>query len=175
MRASECYAEALFAAAEDLDAIRAVRGELQDLAALCARWSWYLNDPRTGPEEKARAMGELLGDQAHPLTLQFFLLLLRRRHLKHLPAAAERYGRICDQRDGHVTVRLRVPYPLEAGLLEQLKRRLAEKGLISGERPDQTEFQIQLDKELIGGFIAESNGMQIDASVKSALTRLHTG
>ena len=134
---------------------------------------WYLNDPQVGTEEKTDVLRALLMGKVHSLTLQFILLLLSRNHLKHMPAAIGRFEQICDDYYGKATVRLRVPYELTPGLLERLKLQLVERGLMHGHSAEKVTFQVELDESLIGGFIAECDGVQIDTSLKSALTKLH--
>ena len=172
MRAYESYAEALYKSAEDLGQIGSVSEELHEVEMLYAVCRRYLNDPRLSIRDKASFLREALTGKLHPLTLEFLLLLLGRNHLKYLPAAAGWYHHLSDRYSGRVTVRLRIPFDLDHRLMERLKDRFVDDGLIPGASADKAEFHVELDSSLIGGFIADCGGKQIDASLKTALVRL---
>ena len=172
MRAYESYAEALFYAAEALGEIQQIAEDATVMDELFATCGWFLNDPRVGKDDKAAFLTAALSDYLHPLAIEFLLLTLGRHHLRHVPAAIEWFRHLYDRYLGRATVRIRVPYELDAQLLEQLKSRLISDGLVPGGSLEKTEFQVVVDNSLIGGFIADSNGMQIDASLESALTKI---
>ena len=171
MRAADSYAQALFGAVESAGDLRAAADELDALRGLYLECGRYLNDPLIGAEEKGGLLRDLLTDQVQPLTLEFLLFLLRRRHLAYLPAAADRFRYLCDGYFGIATVLLRLPCELEPEVLARLKLELADLGLIPG--AEKAEYRIKLDKDIIGGFIADCNGMQIDASLRTALAKLN--
>jgi ATP synthase F1 delta subunit len=172
MRAYETYAEALFKAAEALDQVGGISEELHDVEMLYAVCRWYLNDPRISVRDKASFLREALAADFHPLTIEFLLLLLGRHHLKHFPAAAGWYHHLSDRHFGRATVRLRIPFDLDHRLIERLEDRFVSDGLIPAGNAGNVEFHVELDKDLIGGFIADCNGRQIDASLKTALKNL---
>ena len=173
MRTYESYAEALYQAAEELGQIGNVADELHEVEMLYATCRWYLNDPRISTRDKASFLQETLADGFQPLTVAFLQFLLGRHHLKHLPAAAGWYHHLSDRHFGRVTVRLRIPYDLDYGLIEQLKSSFVRDGLIPGECEENAELHVELEHSLIGGYIADCNGKQIDASLKTALIKLN--
>ena len=175
MRAYESYAEALFYAAEDLGQIGGVADELHEVELLYAVCRWYLDDPRFSIRDKASFLRATLRDDFLPLTVEFLLFLLGRQHLKYLPAAAGWFHHLSDRYFDRASVHLRVPFDLDLRLVEQLRSRFVRDGLIPGESADNAEFHIELDQSLIGGFIAECNGKQIDASLRTALNQLYAG
>ena len=174
MRAYESYAEALFSAAESLEHIEGIGEELHVVEELFSQCGWFLHDPLISTTKKSIFLRDALIGHIHPLTLEFLLLMLSRHHLKHLHKAIERFRYLSDRHFGKATVHLRIPYEMEPALLEQLKSRLLQDGLIPVESAGKTEFVIELDKSVIGGFIAVCDGMQIDASLKTKLVKLHT-
>jgi F0F1-type ATP synthase delta subunit len=172
MRAHEAYAESLFDAALALGCLDEVYGELPSVAGLMEECGRYLRDPHVGTAEKTSVLLDLLTGKVHPLTLQFLLLVLGRGHLRHMSDASKRFMQECADYYGYTTVRLRIPFEPDPGLLERLRPRLAEHGLISGRSMEKAEFQIELEEGLIGGFIAQCGGSQIDASLRTALVKL---
>jgi F0F1-type ATP synthase delta subunit len=103
------------------------------------------------------------------MTLEFCLLMIQRGYIKHLSAAAEHYRRLCGVADEIIS--LRVPFAPDEELAERLKARLADDGLIAHDIVDKAFFDVKLDRDLIGGFIAYYGGHQIDASIKTAITK----
>ena len=168
----ERYAEALYNTAEKLGCADAVVVELSDMEALMDRCSGYLSNPLISTTKKAALLREILTGKVSPLMLEYILLMTMRRHLRHFYNSAEHFRKLCS-RDKAV-VRLRVPFRPGDDMLEQLMGRLTKEKLIP-ENAKQTEFQIEEDKELIGGFVASYNGYQIDTSFRTALNKLRRG
>ena len=168
----ERYAEALYNAAESLECSGVVAGELPAMEDLITQCGAYLKNPLANAAQKAATLRELLSGKINPLTLEFILLLTARRHLKHLSAASEHFRQLSGH--GKAVVKLRVPFEMERGMLEQIKERLEKEKLIP-EGVKETEFQIVEDKELIGGLVANCNGYQIDTSLKTALRKIRKG
>lgn len=168
---SEKYARALFGASTDLGCVEDVADELPALRELAQRCAEYLNSPRVDIRVKVAAVQDTLSGRVNALTLEFFKLILRRCHLKHLSGVPEHFKRMCDDYSHKATVTLRTPFALDRETVGRLKSRFERDGLIPASAESIT-FKVTEDKDLIGGFIAQCNGRQIDASVKSQLTKV---
>jgi len=162
----EVYAEALFAASEQLCRTNAVAEELPAVDELLRQCGEQLKDPLISVERKTAALRDALSREIDQLTLELVLLMTTRRHLKHFHATANQFRLLSGH--GKTVVRLRVPFLPGQELLEQLKQRLAREKLITCET-DQARFQIIEDSGLIGGFIATCDGYQIDTSLRTTL------
>ena len=171
IQVSERYAEALFSASTMLGCIGDVADELPEITSLVRQCGEYLYSPRVTADEKNALLGELLSDKFSPVTLEFLALMLKRRHLKYLAGAAERFRHMCDDFFCRATVSLRVPFAPDQELLDRLKSRFALEGLIP-ENAENVSFQVTEDKEIIGGFIAYCNGHQIDVSIRTLLANI---
>jgi len=165
----ERYAEALYKAAQSLECLDDVAGELTAMEGILTQCAAYFGNPLIGAGAKAAILQTLLSGKISPLMLEFILLMTTRRHLKHFRPAAEHF-RYLNGYDKAI-VRLRVPFKPEKDTLEQIKKYLAKEKLVTVDT-EEALFQIIEDKELIGGFVASCDGYQIDTSLKTALHKL---
>ena len=168
---SERYAEALFSAAVDMGCVDDVSGELQGIKELAEQFSWLFKDPRIVAGEKISLIADALTDKVAPLTLEFLIMILERHHWKHLPGVAESFKRMSDDHFKKVSVFLHVPFKPEQAVLDRMENRFREKGLIPRDAKEITLNTIE-DKDIVGGFIAFCNGHQIDASIRTQLTKI---
>jgi len=166
------YAKALFDASEKLGCTRAVAGELPEVTALAGGCGAYLRNPIFGDAEKTELLTELLSGRVSALTLEFALLLVKRRHLKHLPSIADNFLRLNNNRLGYTDVKIKVPYELPPETLEVMRKKLTAMGLIPELNADKARITVEIDRDVIGGFVAYGEGTQIDASLRTALAKL---
>lgn len=166
------YAQALFEASESLGCTRETEADLPAVAQLAEQCSHYLNNPFVDNDEKVAALKDLLADKICPLTFEFIQLMIRRRHLRHLPAVVMAYEKLCDILYGILSIRLRVPFMPGPDTFERLWEKLVSVGMIPEKNADKIKIQYETEPDLIGGFIAQGNGMIIDASIRSVLSKL---
>lgn len=167
--AYERYAEALFSTAESLGCLDQVACELPVMEELIRQCDAFFKDPLTGADKKCAILRETLSGQISPLILEYIILMITRRHLKHFSAAAGHF-RYLNSRDKAV-VQLRVPFEPDPGMLERLRLLFREEKLVP-ENVKETEIRVIEDKGIIGGFVAYYDGYQIDASLKTAISKL---
>jgi len=167
------YAKALFDASKNLGCTSAVADELPETATLAGKLGRYLDNPMIGGAEKAEALTELLSGRVCDLTLEFVLLIIKRRHLKYLSSVADNFQRLNNIRLGYTDVLVKVPYELPSDTLEKIKLKLAAAGLIPASNADKVRITVEIDEGVIGGFAAYGDGMQIDATLRTALAKLH--
>jgi len=165
----ESYAEALFTTAEKLGCTSVVADELSVMEELLKQSGLFSVSPLISAERTAEVLRETLCGKLSPLTLEFVLLMAAKRHLKHFSAAARKFMKLSGY--GGVVVNLRVAYMPEQDIIDKLKKSFSELELIPADA-DAVELDITEDGELIGGFVASCNGYQIDASLKTRLSRL---
>lgn len=168
-RISKRYAAGLYEAAEELRCTDAVADELLDMASLVELTGESLSGPAISDAEKAALLRELLAGQVSPLTLEFVLLMVSRHVIGKLPEAAEEFERLSGK--AKVVIHLRAPYPLPGEVLAGMIDRLVAEGLVPAGVADRAEFEATVDKSLLGGFIAEYGGRQLDMSFKTVLEK----
>ena len=168
---SERYAEALFGAAVELGCADEVSADLQVVNELAKSFAWFFFDPCISASEKAELLGEVLANQVESLTHEFVAILLKRNHLRYLHEITGYFSRLSDAHFHRVSVFLHVPFSPEPEMLDKLESRFKQKGLIPEDAGEVT-LHIVEDKSIIGGFIAFCNGHQIDASIRTQLTKI---
>jgi len=166
------YANVLYDTAVRLGCVQSVADEMPLMQPLIEACGEYLAGPLVDTGVLSAAMREILPLHFCGLTVAFIVTLAERHHLHLLSNAAQQFININNHESGRRTVMLRVPYWPDDGMLDRLKRRLAEEGLFPAECAEKTGFEITIDTELIGGFVAYCDGYQIDASIKTSLRRL---
>jgi len=171
--ASEKYAEALFDAAKILSCVPAVTEEMGELDEFVKQCGEYLYSPEIGIEKKVALVREFLTGKISSLTLEFFIIMIRRRRVKYIPGVAEHFLKMSDNFSGKIRVHLRIPFEPDEETLKLFRRSLVSRGMIPRGSENEALITVAIEKDLIGGFILYCNGFQIDASLKAAITKLH--
>ena len=126
-----------------------------------------LNSPCVSREEKDRVLCRLFEGTAEGEVLPFFRLLSGRERMELLPAIVKEYHRLKLEEEGGAQGVFRCarrPLPEDLARLEEgLKRR---RGL------SRVELQVELDPELLGGFVLQLQGVTYDKSVSGMLRGL---
>jgi F0F1-type ATP synthase delta subunit len=169
-KVAQSYASALHIAAAEMGCIDAVAEDLLAAEALVAQCKDYLFSPMYTWRKKANMLREFLTGVMQPLTIEFMALMLSRRQIHSLPEAAGCFRAL----SGHAAtvVQLRVPYEPDEALLKKLRGYFAESHLVSADKAEQAVIEVEIDADLIGGYVAYCEGYQIDASLKTALAKI---
>jgi F-type H+-transporting ATPase subunit delta len=163
------YASGLYDAAEEIGCTKNVADELPAMASLVELSGELLAGPMLSDAERTSLLRSILTGQVSPLTLEFVLLMASRHVLNALPDAAAEFEKLSGR--ARVVVRLRVPYPLGDGVLAELRGRLVAEKIIPEKDAARAEFAITIDESLLGGFVAEYGGLQLDTSFKTVLEK----
>lgn len=165
------YAKALFELARERHQADAVARELDTVAEVLAREAElraFFSRPWIGAAAKRSAAAEVatrLG--VSPLTRDFVALMAGRGRAEHLGAIVSAYHGLQDQAAGRVRARVRTATPLAEGeraaLAERLGRALDGKQVV---------LQEVVDRELLGGFVAEVGSVLVDGSLDGELARM---
>ncbi|MCL2664847.1 MAG: F0F1 ATP synthase subunit delta [Defluviitaleaceae bacterium] len=169
-KVAQSYAAALYSAATEMGCAEDIADELTAAENLLNECSGYLYSPLHPWRKKAALLREFLTGHFNPLTIEFMILMLSRRQIKSLPEAASCYRLLSGLAD--TVVRLRVPYEPDELLLKKFRTYFADSKLLSKDKAESAVIEIELDKDLIGGYVAYCNGQQIDASLKTALAKI---
>jgi F0F1-type ATP synthase delta subunit len=166
------YAEALFDAAGALGCGLVVADELPAVCGLLQRFGIFFNNPMIVDAKKCDMLKSVLAGKANPLTIEFVLLLIVRRHLKYLGDAADIFVRMCDTLRGFFTLRIQAAYKPDPDMLGRISAKLVKIGLIPGKFSKNIRFSVEIEPELVGGFVAYGDGVRVDASLKTAFSRI---
>ncbi len=162
------YAQALFDAARDADAVDLVRRELGDfVAALAASASLHdvLADPQVETAAKQRVLVEITrGGQ--PLLTNVLRLLLDRGRFAVVPRLPDFFDELADAGEGVVEVEVVAAVELAPATEEKIVARVHEA---TGRR---VELARRVDPAIIGGLILRIGDVIVDGSVKGRIRQL---
>ena len=163
------YAEALFALAKEGGVIESVTRELDSFVELFSRHSDladFFSSPVVGRDEKIQLLSSALSGQMHELTLNFIILLVRKRREGIAGMVARQMHELLDRQAGRKVAAIAAPMPLERQQLHDLAAQL-------GERYDAAIVpQTKVTPDLLGGLVVQVGDRYVDASVSGKLEEL---
>ena len=168
---AKSYAKALFELAHERHQAAPVEGELERAAALVTEDSALgavLGRPWISPAHKRR-LAEEIGQRLElsKLGRDFLGLVAAGGRADHLGAIAVAYRGLLDAEQGRVRARVRTAVPLTESDRTALGARLSRA--LGGK---QVVIEEVVDKNLVGGFIAEIGSLIVDGSLNGQFARL---
>ena len=168
---AKSYAKALFELAHERQQAAQVEGELERAAALVTEDSALgavLGRPWISPAHKRR-LAEEIGQRLElsKLGRDFLGLVAAGGRADHLGAIAVAYRGLLDVEQGRVRARVRTAVPLTESDRTALGARLSRA--LGGK---QVVIEEVVDKNLVGGFIAEIGSLIVDGSLNGQFARL---
>jgi F-type H+-transporting ATPase subunit delta len=98
---------------------------------------------------------------------RFAQLVVKQGRVTHLRYIAYAYISLYRQEAGILSVKLTTALPIDGELSQRVAR------LMTTDNPDaKLEIENVIDTTIIGGFMLEANSVRLDASIKSALSRI---
>ncbi len=166
-RLAERYAKSVIDLAVETKQLDAVFRDMNLLKASCKTNKdlvSFLKSPVIHADKKEKIFTAIFGKKVSELTYKFSVLLIKKGREGFLPeiaaAAIRQYRRIKHIRQVKMTTAV--------ALSEELKSEIIEK--IKSEIPDQQiELVMNVKKDLIGGFVLETNNTIFDASISRDL------
>jgi F-type H+-transporting ATPase subunit delta len=164
------YARALFSIGAERGDFEKLGQELGDVAAL---WSaspdlrQALENPVFRQSEKQALLQQILPRVAPtPEVQRLVLLLLERRRIGVLPAAARAFRELADAHVGRVRAEITSAEPLGPGELDRVRRSLEQR---TGKK---VILEAAVDPALIGGMVARVGDLVLDGSVRTQIASL---
>jgi F-type H+-transporting ATPase subunit delta len=162
------YARALFEAAADVNAVEAVRADLDGFTRAVASspaLQKVLADPQVDASAKQRVVAEI-ARAGQPLVANTLQLLLERGRMAVLPELNEAYGGLAAEAAG--LVKVDVTSAVELGT-EASERIVARVEAVTGRRVELTQ---RVDPEIIGGLVLRVGDVIVDSSLKARIRQL---
>ena len=168
---AKSYAKALFELARERNQADQVQAELERAAAMVTsdgEVTDVLGRPWISPAARERLADEI-GQRLELSTLgrDFFKLVASHGRADHLAAIADAYRDMLDAAHGRVRARVRTAVPLtqadRSALGDRLRRALGGKQVL---------MEDVVDKNLLGGFVAEIGSLVVDGSLDGQLARM---
>jgi F-type H+-transporting ATPase subunit delta len=169
-RAATPYAKALFALARERDQAELVGRELADAVATfgsAADLRDFFARPWIPAAVKRAVATEVAQSSGlSKLTSDFLALVAERGRTDHLAVIADKYQKLLDQELHRLCARVRTAVPLTDEARGTLSAKLEQ--VLAG-RPVLLE---EIDPKMLGGFVVESGGVVLDASLEGQLEKM---
>ena len=173
------YAEALLTAAKKENALAQVAGEIGSLSPGFIQCSVIFSAPVFPVREQLATVNYVLGDNFHQLTKRFFCLLASMRRLGEIEHIADVFDKMACNEMGKIDLHLEVYSDVtsddetsgdeSAELKDKLINAAGVKGLYDSQNKKNIRLSYKVDKSLLGGFIAECDGLSWDCSLLARL------
>ncbi len=112
---------------------------------------------------------EILEDLFSPfneITIRFIRLITKNKRENILPAIAFSFVKLMQKHRGIVPVKITAPYPLKDETKNNIISKLPQNKEIT------YDVSVEVDEDLLGGFIIRMEDKQIDASIRGRLNDL---
>jgi len=167
------YAEALLTAAKKENALAEVAGDVSSLTHEFVQSSAIFSAPVFPIREQLATVNYALGDKFHPVTKRFFCLLASMRRLGDVEQIAAAFDKMACKEMGMIDLRLDVFSDVPSAndsseIKDKLVQAAGEKGLYDPQNKN-IRLSYKVDKSLLGGFIAECDGLSWDCSLRTRL------
>ena len=161
------YAQAAFEIAQQKEGLEEWRSDLRKIAELAQDTELVslLENPKLPFELKAKLAQEALG-KVNQLALNLAYLLITKGRLSSANQVADEYDRLLDDYHGIGHARVTTAIPLDDTSRGKLGQRL--KAIVGKE----VSLSLQVDPNVLGGFVARIDDRVIDCSIRNKLEML---
>lgn len=167
------YASALFALAQEQNAVDRVAADLQSfdrLVAESADLARLVRSPAFSAEDQTRALSAVLARAGiGGLAANFFQLVASKRRLFAVRDMIRDFASLVDAASGVKRAEVTVAEPLSDAHLEALKAALRE---VSGGKS--VELAVKVDPAIIGGLVVRLGSRMVDGSLRTKLNSIRT-
>jgi F-type H+-transporting ATPase subunit delta len=160
------YAKAVFSLALERELLASVAQDLASIAELLAEsedFGGFFTDPTIEPVDRHAGIDALLKGKANDLTLQFLHFLVDKTRIVALPEICAAFDAMHDDHMGIQKVRVVSARPLADEQVTTLKERLSKRFERS------IAATLEIDEDLIAGFIVIAGDLVLDYSIKTQL------
>ena len=163
------YARALLALAEERSELDRIEQELFEASQIVERYpeiSHLIANATVSFEEKEDFIGKILPSSFSPLLVNFLKVLIQKKRFAELALVREVFHRLYEDKKGIQRVRVESPIPMDSELEKKLAQTIEKKF------KRKVYLDITVHPEILGGFILDFEGAQIDTSYRTLLAEL---
>lgn len=164
------YAQALFMAAQKKDVIEQIGTDMKAVIALDQAanegFRLMLEAPQVSTEHKFAILETVLRPRVHPLVVEFFRLLMKKKRTFNLRDVVEEFERLVEDHQGVVRARVTSAVPLTD---EETRRLVAE---LEGALHKKVRVVQTVEPGILGGLVVRVGDRIADKSIRSMLDRL---
>ncbi len=161
------YAQAVFEIALESNKLKEWQSNLAKIAKLVEddEFIGLAENPKVRFDMKTKLVQEKLG-KTEPMGLNLVYLLISKGKLKTANLISEEYDRLLNEHYGIKSAEVTTAIPLDNVEKEKLSQNLET---LIGKK---VSMQVQIDPDILGGFIARIDDSLIDGSIRSRLEML---
>ena len=164
------YGKSLLELAQDQNALDKV---VQDLEVFrdglqSREFVNLLDSPIVKADKKIKIFEAIFGDHLGDLTMKYFRLIIQKGREALLPQITDAFFEQYDDLKKITKVDVTVAKPVDDETLSAIKENLSK----SGKTHENIKLNVEIDEELLGGFILEFEGQKYDESVRSKISEL---
>lgn len=167
---AEPYAQALMSVARDNNLIDQISDDVNSLVTLLTESGDLRNclmSPAIKPEQKKAVLEQLAGDQLHPFTKNFLMLLVDRGRILFLDAICRQFQALVRQLRQTVLAEVTTATPLSEAQLASIHQKVVDMT-----QAQQVEMDVKVDPEILGGVIIKVGSQIVDVSLRGQLRRI---
>lgn len=168
-KAARRYTIALYGTAEEKGKLKEVTKDIYDALAIIKsskELELFLQSPIVSKKKKEAVINEVFGPRMTELTLAFMHLLASRGREAIAGDIFEDFTNLVKEKEGIVDVHVKTA----VNLSDEEKANMKQK--IDSYTKLRSDMHFEIDKDIIGGFVAKINDTVLDASIKRQLERL---
>lgn len=168
MSVSSTYAEALYEAASDKDAVQEVADQLEYFTRAVNEsdeLSMMLGDPELDSGAKKAVLAKLT-EGSNRIISNFLQVLVDRGRLADLDLISNAFQSKVAEAQGRIEITAVTAIPLDDEMRQKILQRIEQQ---IGRKAELTE---QVDEDLIGGIVLEVGEIRIDGSIRNRLDTL---
>lgn len=124
----------------------------------------FLSNPVLSREEKLESLHDL--EKVLPNTYRFIVVLVEAGRFDLISDIVQTFEKMCEEATGELSVTVETARSLPENVMNDIQRLLEERW------SKQIKMKVQVNPEIIGGFLATGPGRIIDGSVRSQLEGL---
>jgi len=159
------YSRALFQSAIEKNILDKVNRDMVYLSEICSisEMKELLDSPIIRPSVKTRLLHGILEESLEEITMSLIDLLVQNGRESFLPAVTRVFRSDTLKYNGITECMLTTAVKVDAGIRKQISE------LISSTFKTKVELKVNIDSEIIGGFILRVEDNFIDASIRNKL------
>jgi F-type H+-transporting ATPase subunit delta len=166
------YAKSLLDLATEQNQVDAVYADMKWLHSICKSNPDFVNllrSPIIKPSAKEKIIAAVSNNRVSSLTSAFIKLLVAKARENNLPEIATTY---IDQFNSVRNIH-KVKITTAEAITEEMKNAIMVNVKATATAGQSFEVETHVDSDLIGGFLLESNGVLVDASISRDLKDIH--
>lgn len=167
---AEPYAQALMAVARDGDLLDSISADVNSLLTALSESEDLracLLSPAIKPDQKKAVLQQIAGDQLHPYTKNFLMLLVDRGRILFLDQICKQFQELVRQLNQTVLAEVISTTPLSDAQQDAIRQKV-----LGMTQARQVELNVKIDPDIIGGVIIKVGSQILDGSIRGQLRRI---